>query len=44
MALRHRWYLVVQREANGLYDEGEVDRHYPVPPALRASSGALRRT
>ena len=36
MALRYRWYLVVQREANGLHCEGEVDRVYPVPPALRA--------
>jgi hypothetical protein len=34
MALRYRWYLVVQREANGLHDEGEVDRLYPVPPRL----------
>ena len=31
MALRYRWYLVVQREANGLYDEAEVERLYPIP-------------
>ena len=30
LALRYRWYLVVQREANGLYDEAEVERLYPI--------------
>jgi hypothetical protein len=31
MALRYRWFLVVQREANGLYAEAEVERLYPIP-------------
>ena len=37
MALRYRWYLVVQREANGLHDQGEVERLYPVPPPLESA-------
>jgi hypothetical protein len=36
LARRWRWYLLVQREANGLLDQGEVDRHYPLPPPLAA--------
>lgn len=27
----YRWYLVVQREALGLFRHDEVDRHYPLP-------------
>ena len=34
MAQRYRWFLVVQREANGLHDQGEVERLYPLPPPL----------
>jgi hypothetical protein len=29
-----RWYLVVQREALGLFHHDEVDRHYPLPDPL----------
>ena len=31
-AERQRWYLVVQREALGLPDRGEVERSFPLPP------------
>ena len=31
-AERQRWYLVVQREAIGLPDHGEVERQFPLPP------------
>jgi hypothetical protein len=27
----YRWYLIVQREALGLFRHDEVDRHYPMP-------------
>jgi hypothetical protein len=27
----YRWYLVVQREALGLFRHDDVDRHYPLP-------------
>src|SRR6266581_1478871 len=27
----YRWYLVVQREALGLFRHEDVDRHYPLP-------------
>jgi len=30
----YRWYLTVQREANGLFDSAEIDRRYPLPPPL----------
>jgi hypothetical protein len=30
-ARRYRWYLIVQREALGLFRHDEVDRHYPMP-------------
>ncbi|HEY3120692.1 MAG TPA: hypothetical protein VGL15_08715 [Vicinamibacteria bacterium] len=40
----YRWYLEVQREAVGLSRHDDLDRLYPVPPALadqdRAESGA----
>lgn len=29
-----RWYMVVQREAMGLYHHGDLDDLYPIPPAL----------
>jgi hypothetical protein len=29
-----RWKMIVQREAMGLSRHEEVDRHYPVPPAI----------
>jgi len=28
------WYLVVQREALGLFRHDDVDRHYPLPEPL----------
>jgi hypothetical protein len=30
----YRWYLVVQREALGLFHHEDVDRHYPLPEPL----------
>jgi hypothetical protein len=30
----YRWYLVVQREALGLFRHDDVDRHYPLPEPL----------
>lgn len=30
-----RWYLVIQREALGLFDHAEVDLMYPLPPKLK---------
>jgi hypothetical protein len=30
----YRWYLVVQREALGLFRHEDVDRHYPLPGPL----------
>ena len=30
----YRWYLVVQREALGLFRHDDVDRHYPLPAPL----------
>ncbi len=39
-AERYRWFLVVQREANGLHDRGEVDRLYPIPPQLERAERA----
>jgi hypothetical protein len=30
----YRWYLVVQREALGLFRHDEVDRHYALPDPL----------
>jgi hypothetical protein len=33
----YRWYLVVQREALGLFGHDDVDRHYPLPEPLRRS-------
>jgi len=30
----YRWYLVVQREALGLFRHEDVDRHYPSPAPL----------
>jgi hypothetical protein len=33
----HRWYLVVQREALGLFRHDEVERHYPLPDPLPPS-------
>jgi len=30
----YRWYLVVQREALGLFRHEDVDRHYPPPAPL----------
>src|SRR5947209_4011800 len=33
-AALYRWYLVVQREALGLFRHEEVDRHYPLPEPL----------
>lgn len=32
----YRWYLVVQREALGLFRHDDVDRHYPVPEPVPA--------
>lgn len=34
----YRWYLIVQREANGLFDVAEVDRRFPPPPPLELMS------
>ena len=31
----HYWYLMVQREALGMYDHGVIARLYPMPPRLR---------
>ena len=31
-ALRARWELKVHREALGMYDNSEINTHYPVPP------------
>jgi hypothetical protein len=44
MALRYRWYLIVQREANGLYDEAEVERRYPIPPRCDRRGSAITVT
>lgn len=33
-ARRYRWYLEVQREAVGLRYHRDLDREYPIPPAL----------
>jgi len=33
-ALRHRWYLEVQREALGIRNHRRLDEFYPVPPPL----------
>jgi hypothetical protein len=33
-ARRYRWYLEVQREAVGLRHHHDLDRAYPIPPAL----------
>lgn len=44
MALRYRWYLIVQREANGLYDEAEVERLYPIPPRCDRRGSAITAT
>jgi hypothetical protein len=30
----HHWYLIVQREAIGLYDHTLIARLYPIPPRL----------
>jgi hypothetical protein len=30
----YRWYLVVQREALGLFRHDDVERHYPLPEPL----------
>jgi hypothetical protein len=30
-ARQYRWYLVVQREALGLFRHDDLDRHYPLP-------------
>jgi len=30
-----RWYLVIQREALGLFDHSEVDLMYPIPPKVK---------
>src|SRR3989442_14974908 len=30
----YRWYLLVQREAMGLFRHDDVDRHYPLPEPL----------
>jgi hypothetical protein len=30
----YRWYLMVQREALGLFRHDDVDRHYPPPGPL----------
>jgi hypothetical protein len=40
----YRWYLEVQREALGLTWHAELDRIYPVPPALDVSASNLVRT
>jgi hypothetical protein len=34
-ALLYRWYLIVQREAVGLFRHADVDQYYPIPPSLR---------
>ena len=34
-AEKHRWYLIVQREAIGLFNHADVYQHYPLPPPLR---------
>lgn len=34
----YRWYLVVQREALGLFLHEDVDRHYPPPEPLPSPS------
>jgi hypothetical protein len=34
-AEEHLWYLVVQREAIGLYRNEGLERHYPIPPRIR---------
>ena len=41
-AARYRWYLVVQREANGLVDQSYVERQYPLPGPLAAPPPAPR--
>jgi hypothetical protein len=41
LALRYRWYLVVQREANGLHGEAEVERRYPIPPPCDVEAAVL---
>lgn len=33
-AVLYRWYLEVQREAVGLFRHDDLDRFYPLPPAL----------
>jgi hypothetical protein len=30
----YRWYLVVQREAVGMFGHDDLDRHYPLPEPL----------
>lgn len=30
-----RWYLIIQREAMGLFDHAEVDLMYPIPPKVK---------
>ena len=30
-----RWYLIIQREAMGLFDHAEVDLMYPIPPKMK---------
>lgn len=34
-AEKHRYYLVVQREAMGLLNHDAVFEHYPIPEAIR---------
>jgi hypothetical protein len=34
-AEKYLWYLIVQREALGLFRHDEVEERYPVPPALK---------
>ena len=34
----YRWYLIVQREALGLFRHDEVDRYYPLPEPVPPES------
>ena len=39
----YRWYLIVQREALGLFRHEDVDRHYPRPDPLLPGSNPLEK-
>lgn len=42
VAERRLWELTVHREALGLFDHGQLQRYYPIPPPKRAPSERLR--